>query len=425
MTNFSAEVHQNQYLPVGGTRVDAIVRVTARGDGARGTPSGHRAEVLIIDCSGSMRMPRSKIKAARTATAAAIDCIDDGVAFAVLAGTHQVRQVFPDAGRLALANDGTRAVARAAVAGLDARGGTAMGRWLAYADELFARELDGIHHAILMTDGLDQDETPDELQTVLQHCAGHFQCDCRGVGDDWDVDELRNISSALLGSVDIVANPSDAKAMAADFEAMMHSAIGKAVADVALRIWTPRGAAVEFVKQVHPTIEDLTGRRTTVSDLVGSYPTGAWGEELRDFHVRITVPARDLGDEMLAGRVSLVVDDQVISEAKLLAVWTDDLALSTRIDAEVARADGNAELAEAIQGGVRAWEAGDHDTATTLLGRAVQLADAAGDESRLDELRALVRIEDAAAGTVVIRPNVDRVAAMTVDTHSTKTVLRG
>ena len=158
---------------------------------------------------------------------------------------------------------------------------------------------------------------------------------------------------------------------------------------------------------------------------MGSYPTGAWGEELRDFHVRITVPARDLGDEMLAGRVSLVVDDQVISEAKLLAVWTDDLALSTRIDAEVARADGNAELAEAIQGGVRAWEAGDHDTATTLLGRAVQLADAAGDESRLDELRALVRIEDAAAGTVVIRPNVDRVAAMTVDTHSTKTVLRG
>jgi hypothetical protein len=425
MTSFSAEVHQNQYLPVGGTRVDAIVRVTVQGGGSARPAASQRAEVLIIDCSGSMRMPRSKIKAARAATAAAIDCIDDGVAFAVVAGTHHVTQVFPTGGGMALANEATRGAAQSAVKLLEARGGTAMGRWLTYADALFAREPAGIHHAILMTDGLDQDETPAELESVLRSCEGHFQCDCRGVGDDWDVDELRNISSALLGNVDIVADPSDAKTMAADFEAMMHSAMGKAVADVALRIWAPRGAEVEFVKQVHPTIEDLSGRRTTVTDLVGDYPTGSWGDELRDFHVRISVPARELGDEMLAGRISLMVDDQAISEAKLLAIWTDDLALSTRIDGEVARADGNAELAEAIQGGVRAWEAGDHDRATALLGRAVQLADAAGDDARLDELSALVRIEDAATGTVVIRPDIDRVAAMTADTHSTKTVLRG
>ena len=30
----------------------------------------------------------------------------------------------------------------------------------------------------------------------------------------------------------------------------------------ALRLWTPAGAAVRFVKQVAPTVEDLTGRRT-------------------------------------------------------------------------------------------------------------------------------------------------------------------
>ena len=38
-------------------------------------------------------------------------------------------------------------------------------------------------------------------------CEGSFQCDCRGVGTDWGVSELRRIASALLGTVDIIADP--------------------------------------------------------------------------------------------------------------------------------------------------------------------------------------------------------------------------
>jgi hypothetical protein len=34
--------------------------------------------------------------------------------------------------------------------------------------------------------------------------------------------------------------------------------------DVALRVWTPRGGEVVFLKQVAPHLEDLTDRRTTV-----------------------------------------------------------------------------------------------------------------------------------------------------------------
>ena len=41
-----------------------------------------------------------------------------------------------------------------------------------------------------------------------------LQCDCRGVGVDWEVAELRKVASALLGSVDIVADPAN---LAADF----------------------------------------------------------------------------------------------------------------------------------------------------------------------------------------------------------------
>jgi hypothetical protein len=64
------------------------------------------------------------------------------------------------------------------------------------------------------------------------------------VGIDWDVDELRKISNALLGTVDIVPDP---EGLAADFEAMMQTSMAKEVADVALRVWTPQHATIRFV----------------------------------------------------------------------------------------------------------------------------------------------------------------------------------
>jgi hypothetical protein len=78
---------------------------------------------------------------------------------------------------------------------------------------------------------------------------GVFSCDCRGVGTDWKVDELRKISTALLGTVDIVPDPAG---LAADFEAMMKASMAKEVADIALRVWAPQHATVRFVKQVAP-----------------------------------------------------------------------------------------------------------------------------------------------------------------------------
>ena len=57
---------------------------------------------------------------------------------------------------------------------------------------------------------------------------------------------------------DIVADPAG---LAADFTEMMEAAMGKEVADVALRVWTPVGTTIKFVKQVAPTVEELTGRR--------------------------------------------------------------------------------------------------------------------------------------------------------------------
>ena len=57
MSTFTAECYQNEYLPLGGTEVNAIVTVTS--DGAAGEASQpEAAEIVIVDTSGSMGAPR-------------------------------------------------------------------------------------------------------------------------------------------------------------------------------------------------------------------------------------------------------------------------------------------------------------------------------------------------------------------------------
>jgi von Willebrand factor type A C-terminal domain len=198
--------------------------------------------------------------------------------------------------------------------------------------------------------------------------------------------------------------------------------MGRGTADVALRLWTPQGAAVGFVKQVAPTIEDLTGRAVPIDARTADYPTGAWGNESRDYHVNVRVAARGIDDEVLAGRLSLVVDGHVVTQALIRAVWTDEPALSTRINREVAHYTGQAELAEVIQEGLEARRAGDEEAATFKLGRAVQLATAGGNDGTLKLLRRVVEIDDPQSGTVRLSGNVDEVDEMSLDTRSTKTV---
>jgi hypothetical protein len=422
MSTFTLEGFQNEYLPLGGSEVNAIVTVTS--DGAGG-PAGQpaAAEIVIVDTSGSMGAPNAKIKAAREATSIAIDCIRDDVLFGVIAGTDTASVVYPPGGgRLVPASDDTRAAAKQVVKRLSAGGGTAMGSWLRLAGELFRSAEERNCHALLLTDGANQHETPEQLEAVLAEVEGHFQCDCRGVGTDWQVDELRRIASRMLGKVDIIAKPQD---MPEDFRAVMQTAMGKSTGNVSLRVWTPQGAAVSFVRQVAPTIEELTDRRVPVNPLTADYPTATWGAESRDYHLCITVPARESGEEMLAGRVSLVEGDEARAQALIRAMWTDDQQLSTHINREVAHYTGQAELAECIQEGLEARKAGDLDTATFRLGRAVQLAAESGNEGTMKLLQAVVEVEDPATGTVRLRREVAAVDEMSLDTRSTTTVRVG
>jgi hypothetical protein len=400
------------------SEVNAVVTVTAVGGSAPAEPVG-AAEIVIVDTSGSMSMPAGKMRAAKQATKAAVDCIRDDVLFAVISGATQARSIYPNAIPLAVASRQTRKAAKDAIEELWPADGTSIGRWLSLADELFSTAPGAIHHAILLTDGQNEGETPEQLDAVIERCEGRFQCDCRGIGTDWEVRELRRIASALLGTVDIVREP---EGLVADFTAMIELAMTKETNNVALRLWTPQGADIAFVKQVSPTIEDLTDRGRSVGALTTEYPTGAWGDESRDYHLCIRVPAREVGDEMAAGRFSLMVDGEAVGQALIKAIWTADEQLSTRISREVAHYSGQTELADAIQEGLEARRSGDEDTATFKLGRAVTLAADSGNEGTMTLLRGVVEIDDPATGTVRLKRQVDDADEMALDTRSTKTM---
>ncbi|GGL69992.1 VWA domain-containing protein [Streptomyces fumigatiscleroticus] len=433
---FSMDVYQNEYLPQGGREVNAIVTVSATGGGTIGNAvaaphlyspgQGPSAAVAImVDCSGSMDYPPTKMRNARDATAAAIDTLRDGVHFAVIGGTHVAKEVYPGSGRLAVADATTRDQAKQALRKLSAGGGTAIGTWLRLADRLLSSADVAIRHGILLTDGRNEHESPQDLKASLDACAGRFTCDARGVGTDWEVKEVTGIASALLGTADIVADPGG---LAADFTRMMETAMGKEVADVSLRLWTPVGTTVRFVKQVAPTVEELTGRRTEAGPRAGDYPTGSWGDESRDYHICVEVPPANIGQEMLAARVSLVIPQpgggvqNLGAQGLVRAVWTDDMAASTSINPQVAHYTGQAELARAIQQGLDLRKAGDIDGATAKLGRAVQLASASGNADTAKLLAKVVDVVDAATGTVRLKAKVAEADEMTLETRSTKTV---
>jgi hypothetical protein len=421
--DFTLKVDQNKYLPEGGRDVHAIVTVESGGAPVGVAPSASAAEVIIIDTSGSMDYPNTKMSSAIKAAQTAVDTLRDGVRFAVVSGSARARMIFPRGEHLVTADSTTRQEAKSALAQVRAAGGTAIGAWLELAGRLFATHPDGIRHAILLTDGKNQHESPEHLDATLAACTGKFVCDCRGVGTDWEVAELRKVASTMLGSVDIVAQPSD---LVADFRAMTEAAMGKAVADVLLRVWIPQAARLRFVKQVMPSVEDLTSMRRDAGPRAGDYPIGAWGQESRDYHICVEVPPGPVGQELRAAWVKLVLPgpdgEQVLATGNVLAEWTDDAARSTRINPRVAHYTGQAELADAIQEGLRARKDGDLDTATARLGRAVALAHESGNDAIASLLDKVVDVEDRATGTVRLRKNVDKVDEMSLDTRSSKTV---
>jgi von Willebrand factor type A C-terminal domain/von Willebrand factor type A domain len=416
ISGIAVDVDHNPYLAEGAGTVDAIVSI-AVGKELAHDQAPERVEAIIIDCSTSMLSPQEKFDEAKRATKAAVNEIVDGTSFTIIAGTEKAVPVYPEDGRPTPASEATRAAAARAVDGLRPEGGTALGTWLAHVRRIAGQHPGALTHAILLTDGKDEHETPEQLGEEIGSSEGEFTCDCRGVGTGWRVEELRAISSALLGTVDIVADPVD---LAADFAAMMRASMAKSIPELTLRLWTPAGAQVAFVKQVAPTVEDITHRRADAGNQYGEYPLGPWGAEERDYHIQVEVPPAGAGREKLAARVTVVGGDEVLGEGLVKAMWTTDAGLSARISRRVAHYTGQAELAQAVQDGLAARKNGDVTTATAKLGRAQELAVESGNDGTAKLLGKLIEVDEH-TGTARLLRDVAAADEMALDARSTRT----
>ena len=423
MNTFQAQLHQNAYLPEGESNINAIVSVTCSGvEGSEDKPAAQAgaglALGLLIDCSGSMGENR-KMQSAKAALNQIIDLLPESTLFFIIAGNSYAEVIHA----CSPASEGNKSKAKAAVRQLNSSGGTTISKWLREALTEFPAGSNYTRQAILLTDG-DNQESENELLKAVEQCHGKFQCEARGVGTDWKPQQLRKIADGLLGTADIIAQPAE---IAADFQNILENAVGKQVAEAVIRLWTPAGSATLFVKQVSPSIIDLTklGVPQPQNALVKDYPTGAWGNETRDFHIAIRVKPGSIGQKMLAGRASLVTRENgtetVVTEAKILAIWSSDEAQSAIINPQVAHYTGQGELAQAIQEGLAARQAGNEEAATVKLGKAAKLAAETGNEATTKLLRKVVDIVDAQEGTVKLRRNVSTEDVMTLDTRSTKT----
>jgi len=411
---FKAETFLNPYLPAGASRIDAIVTVTAD---AGGRAAGARPVIgFLLDASGSMEGER--INAVKQATHKALTLLDESSWFFVVRFSGEAELIYP----LAQATAKNKADADARLRKLAAAGATMMSKALDLAAKQF-RQIEGaIPYALFLTDGKNNDEDEALLEAALTRSEGVFQCDCRGVGADWQPRQLKRISRKLLGNARIIAEPSGIEA---DFRDAIEGAMKRSISDVRLRLWTPKSAKVLGCKQMNPEIVALTDRAVVVDAQTRDYPTGAWSAEARDYYIAVEMPPGDPGDEVLACRPSVVygagASEVKTPGAPIIAAWTEDEELSARINEHVAHYTGQEELAQQIQRGLEARARGDLDEATKALGRAAKLAHESGNEETTRRLARVVEIVDADEGTVRLKSRVEKAYEMDLDLSSTRT----
>lgn len=421
MFNFVMQVAQNPYFLRDDETALAQAAISLDSDFPQNTPAhiGERklAEAFILDCSASMSEER--FNQARAAIKTAISILDEKCYFCIIAGRERARVAF----KLTQSTPFNRNYAYNTLDALKPLGGTAMSTWLDAALGELAQMPHAIRHAILLTDGKNEDDRPGALFDTLIRCESVFQCDARGVGTDWDPAQLRLIAERLLGTADIIPKAQDIEK---HFRQLIETVRGKLIANLSFRVWVPMGSSISFVRQAYPYTVDLTDRGVVdpASPQLFKFPTGAWGREKRDFHVGVRIRPRNLGLTLCAGRFSAVtswMDQEArLADAVLQAILTDDKALIGNPAPAVKCYAEQHEMALAIQKGLEARANGDFDEALELLGRAVRIASASNPQM-LKLLGQVVEIQDARLGAIKLNSNFVLEDEFALNTRSTRT----
>ncbi|MBP2362839.1 MULTISPECIES: zinc ribbon domain-containing protein [Streptomyces] len=403
-------------------QMHAILTVETAGTGGAGGPM--LAQVLVIDCSGSMVYPQEKLRAAHQAAVAALRMLPDGTPFAVVRGTESAAVVYPATETMARADALHRAEAERAVNRLIAGGGTCIGSWLDLSRRLLVQADVPIGHVLLLTDGRNQHDGLMPLSDVLEACAGRFVCDAWGIGDGWDGRELLRITSRLHGRASSVQEEA---ALPGEYEQLMSHLLAKSIPELVISVTPMAGAGVRYLKQVFPTEVELTPVHTG-DDGTRRFVTRAWGDESRRYQLCLSADptGHPRGEDLQLAVVSLGAQGadgvELTPPLPCLVHWTDDAALSGHSDIQVEHFEQHQRLGEAVAAATDAHRNGERALAQRHLGRAVQLARTIGADQPLIRLERLVEIDDADAGLVRLRPGVAAVDfehLITASSHST------
>ncbi|MEV7169164.1 protein kinase [Streptomyces sp. NPDC093224] len=275
---------------------DVLVTVTSTG-AAPGELAAPAPRALVFLLGLSERLRAADARAVRAAVGAAVDSLDEGARFAVVAGADHARMLYPDTLRLVRATAETRAEARAALAGPEPAGSAAFGRWLRLTDRLLTAHGDAVREAVLLTDLTATAGSREELSAALASCAGRFTCHARGIGTGWEVAQLRSITTALSGTLDIVTEPAaPASGLTADLTGLADRTRRAAARTLALRIAVRDGCRVRFLKQLTPSVDDLTVRGHPVGPGTTEYPVDVPDGASYDYHLRFDLPDGREGD---------------------------------------------------------------------------------------------------------------------------------
>ncbi|MFI2226094.1 VWA domain-containing protein [Streptomyces fradiae] len=401
----------------------------AAGAGPGGAPL--LAQVLVVDCSGSMTWPQEKFRAARQAAAAAIRMLPAGTRFAVVQGTEDATMVFPAHEGMAVSSAGQRRRAEAALQGLPAGGGTCIGAWLDLAGRLLAAQDAPIGHVLLLTDGRNEHDRTMPLDAVLDTWEGRFVCDAWGIGDGWDAGELLRVARRLHGSVGAVREEA---ALPGEYEKLTARLLTKTVPELTVEVTPAPGTAIRYLKQVFPTEADLEPGGPPGPDGAYRYTTRAWGDETRRYHLCLTADptGRPRGEDLQLAAVGLArpaagpamapTAVRLPPPRACVVHWTEDPALSRHTDTQVAHFQLYGRFGQAVAAAAAAYRRGDREAAERHLGEGVRLAHAVGATRPLADFRRLADIEDAAAGRLRLRPDlapIDFEHLITASSHST------
>lgn len=418
--NFRIENFYNPHLSLGATRLDSIVSVTgAVGEGEVPVQKSlKKAIIFVIDQSGSMD-GYGKMDIAKLAVRKSIDLLEESSLFAIVAFSSNARVIAP----LRQATAQNREMAHSSVRRLNAGGGTEMSKALFAVQDIIEELKDSMVRVQFVTDGQNEASDRRDLERALDECEGKFQCDCWGIGIDWEPRELKNISNRLLGTADAVPDP---ERLEGNFKAALASTMSKGIGDVRLRLQAPKSVKIVTMKQVSPEIVDLSRLAKRVDDKNIDIPLGAWGSETREYQVAFELQPQNDGEEMMAGRPKIVFTENgqevVVDGDRIVAAWSGDISMTSRINEQVAHYTGQEELARSIKEGLEAKSRGDIDSATVLLGKAAKIASESGNDEVTARLKKVVDIVDVEQGTVRLKSNAGKAEDLELDMGGTMTI---